>query len=182
MVHSVLQVNNMLIIVEGPDGTGKSTLVKTLREKYKFISRKPIDRNRKYQSYYWKKFLDKYSKGKGIYVVDRCYLSELVYRLAMNDLWPNISLLNIAKLLETNNVKYIFCKNDNGYVNAKKRGEDYIKSLNEHVKVTNTYIFVQTLLEKFAKCEIYNYDYEKDNLDTLVKNILCNKNKYEICK
>ena len=65
----------MLILLEGVDGSGKTTLFKQLQDKG-INTEKSIGRKEPFQYYKWLAI----SSKRGPFVVDRSFLTELVYR------------------------------------------------------------------------------------------------------
>lgn len=156
----------MLIIVEGPDGSGKSTLVKKLTE-LNYVEIKTIYRsNNEYNI--WKVLLKELTNSSINYVMDRCFISEWIYRCLKKDVKPTLSLQDILNLCNNTNFKFVFCKNDNAYKNAKKRGETYITSKKEHDTLCKYYDFVNDTLCLFTECDVLVYDYTKDDVRKLL--------------
>lgn len=88
----------MLIIIEGPDGAGKTTLAKQLEEHLAFgvlLHRGPPERHPLYEYETSLYFYERYRPGKDAHVVcDRWHLGEVVYPQALS----RKSLLNPASL------------------------------------------------------------------------------------
>lgn len=160
----------MLTIIEGPDGTGKSTLVKQLCEKG-FIEIKPFPRELRGQYELYEKLFSSEMYSHNKFIMDRSFISEWAYRIAVNDKEPNIRLIEIIKLLELNNVIVVYCNNKNAFENSIKRGETYIVDKSIHTKVFDTYNFIFNTLDKFTFSKIIRYDYERDDLISLIKEI-----------
>jgi thymidylate kinase len=154
----------MLIIVEGPDGSGKTTLINTLCERGYGKKIFGICKDVPNQMMLWYELITSCVDDKSnVYIMDRCYLSDWAYRLAMNDGEACMSLTNISDLLSVKNVIYIFCKNKNAYELAKLRGEDYVQTKEQHVKVCNSYDFIYDTISKFCKeCICLKYDFESN--------------------
>lgn len=160
----------MLVIVEGPDGSGKTTLINDLY-KYKYKKVFGIHKNSPRQFDLWSQIMISHIKSDEYYVIDRCYLSDWAYRLAVNDGEPYIKLQDIADLLKLDGVVYVFCETSNAYGNAVKRGEDYITDRCTHIKLTYIYDFIYETLCKFTNAKCIKYNYETDNIKTLNRKI-----------
>lgn len=156
----------MIIFVEGVDGSGKTTLVNTL-EKSGYKKMDAIDRTLQGQYWEWNCLKDKVKFSRKPAIVDRSFISELVYRLFDDDV-PTIDLQSISFLLE-NDVKIIYCKNKNSYSNAISRGEYKITDKDIHKKIENAYDVVMSIIEKFTRCPIFKYDFDDDSISEVIK-------------
>ena len=158
----------MLVIVEGPDGTGKTTLVKELCEHYNYLKVNDITKDTPSQFRMWNILMEECVKSYKKYVIDRCFLSDWAYRLVKNDSFRSLDLYEISSLLNRPDVIYVFCNNDNAYTFAKNRGEYYIKSKEEHDKITNSYNFIKDTMLKFTNVKVIDYDFTKNNMQDLI--------------
>lgn len=162
----------MLILVEGADGTGKSTLINQLKhiEKMLFISGKDVPRDFPGQSdiWHWESMNALTNKSKVLF--DRSYLSELVYRSVLKDKKPTISLQDIIHLLQYVGT-IIYCKTNNSFDLAQKRGEDYITSERVHNKIVKMYDNVIDIIKTFNLCNVIEYDFSKENVEDVINKI-----------
>lgn len=162
----------MLVIVEGPDGSGKSTLIKQLCEKYNFEELKGIPREYPDQASFWAKLMQSCTCCKSrTYIVDRCFISELVYRCVKQDLYPNIELNRVCELLWTYRPIYVFCMTKNSYKYATERGEDYVDE-KEHARIVEYYDMLYHLFDKFTHTRMVKYDFTKDTVDSLREELM----------
>ena len=161
----------MVIIVEGPDGTGKTTLIKELCKDVNYVELKGIPRNYPDQFKHWSNLLSSCSMSSITYVIDRCFLSEIVYRCVKDDLYPNITFNKILELLNIKHVIYILCKTDNAYKYATERGEEYVNE-NEHKLITDYYNVLFTMLDKFTPMRMTEYDFTKDTVERLKEDLM----------
>ena len=83
----------MLIVIEGPDGSGKTTLLKQLNNKG-IITLPAIPREHHLQYEMFKMYA--INSVDKIYCIDRCFITEWIYRCVKNDNIPNITLEDIA--------------------------------------------------------------------------------------
>lgn len=165
----------MVILLEGVDGSGKSVLYNILRDNfgYNFIKALPRDDNNQYL--WWKKKIE----SPYVYFMDRGFVSEWVYRPVKDDEEPNISLEEIGNLC-SRNLLVIWCKNRNSFYNMKRRGDNYVSNAMEHKLLSQRYVQVLTTINWFTNSLIYEYDYEKDSLEVLLKyigNFICRRKK-----
>lgn len=145
----------MLILLEGADGTGKTTLYNILRDIFGFNFIKGLPRDDDGHFLWWKKKIE----SPYVYFIERGFISELVYRPIKDDANPNITLEEIGNLC-SRNLFIIFCKNKNAYENIKLRGDDYITNEKEHKQVVQRYEQVFDTLNWFTNCWLYEYNYE----------------------
>lgn len=157
----------MIILIEGPDGSGKSTLIKQLRAKG-FVECNEIPRNWPFQYYFYRDFFEKivddYDENV---IIDRSFISEMVYRIVKKDRAANITLGEINRLLTAYPVKVIYCKTDSAFKDAMARGENYITTSEEHEYLTCVYDIIIDLIRQFANVEVINYNWKTDNIEKL---------------
>lgn len=163
----------MLVILEGPDGSGKTTLANTLCEEYNFNNITPVPREWPEQFGTAADLFRNLANDEKLYVMDRCFITEWIYRVVMYDKTPTINLEQIVKLLTywSSNVYYVFCFNKNAYSNAINRGETYVATQSLHNEICKAYEFVYNTLNRFTDINLLEYDYTinsvKDLLDKL---------------
>jgi thymidylate kinase len=161
----------MILLVEGPDGTGKSTLIDELVKNHNFVKQTGVPRDWFEQYENWRDFYAHcFTYFKDI-VVDRCFISELVYRIVKKDYEPNITLYAVIALLEQSNIKVIYCNTDNAYEFAKSRGESYVTSQDEFNEISTRYKHLFELLETFTEAKIYRYDWQFETVNDLVNKL-----------
>lgn len=162
----------MLIIVEGPDGSGKTTLVNKINKAG--IAKKIYGTHKDMPNQYllWLTLMyECINDRNNNYIIDRCFISDWAYRISMNDGNPYITLDQIVELLKLPKVIYIFCDTDKSYELSQERGEDYVKKPDEHCKLRTSYNFIEHTIRKFCKkVNCITYDFEKDNsIDFFIK-------------
>ena len=154
----------MLVIFEGADGCGKSTLIKKLSKLYgwKTMVAERYDKNT-FEDYYCA------ATCKEIILCDRSPISDIAYRLCDNLTRGPFDLYDIACIL-ARNAKIVYCENENAFNNAMVRGEDLITDKNHHEKICKMYEIVISILEKFTNVPICKYDWSKDeDLSKVIK-------------
>jgi hypothetical protein len=123
------------------------------------------------QKDYWDSLMYNINNARKVAIIDRCFVSELVYRCIKNDKHRNISLKDALELLDKPYIKIIYCHTDNAYEFAKLRGEDYIETSEEAAEIENLYKYLMLLFKKFNVAKIIEFDWQKDDLKTLINEI-----------
>ena len=144
----------MIILLEGPDGAGKSVLYKQLQNEFSSNFIRSINRNDKGQYLWYKQHIE----SPYVYFIDRGFISELVYRPIKDDREPNITLEEAGNLC-SRHLFVIYCTNKHAYDNMKLRGDDYIKNKNEHKQICTRYEEVITTIDNFTNARVFYYDY-----------------------
>lgn len=157
----------MVILLEGADGAGKSTLYEKLKKllpsEYEFI--KHLDRDAEGHRGWWDRMINR----NDIYVIDRGFISELVYRPIKRDKVPNVSLDDIASFCNEN-LLVVYCKTTRQLNDMLARGDDYV-SETEYPEIVNNYNCVMSLIAWFTDSNVYTYDWAKDDITELVNYI-----------
>ena len=164
----------MLVFVEGPDGTGKTTLINNICSAKNVKHIFGIHKDAPRQYLLWKCLIETCVESDEIFIVDRCFISDWAYRVAVKDGKPYMSFSEMCTLLQldTKNVVYVFCNNDNAYINAVERGEDYICDECVHDRLTGCYDFIADTLKNYCGCKVLRFDFAKDNIYSLYKDIV----------
>lgn len=148
-----------LIIVEGADGTGKTTLVNKLVEQgavlVPMIPRNVID----YDSTL-KLFATFANDMSCDYVMDRSILTDVVYRYVTGGKPMNSLLQNVARTLSNYEAVIIHCVNGNYFERAMERGEDNITDKVTAKKIFDAYEFLMFVLSNYCKLTVVRYNYD----------------------
>ena len=155
----------MLIFVEGPDGSGKTTLCKELIEcgaadVYMSMSRKTEKR---------KQFYDSLLFSEHKIVFDRCFISDVAYRIWDNGKTDDMMLDDMLHVLRYGNSRIIFCDTDTAFDDAQSRGENFITNRKNHDVISNNYRTLQMMLRKFTKVPIMVYDRKFSDVSDVIK-------------
>lgn len=133
----------MLIILEGPDGAGKTTLAEKIAKssKYMLLHRsKPKTEEEKQNM--MAEYLQVIRSGKNM-IFDRCWYSEMVYGRIMRDdsciTYPE--MYELERLLLKCGAILIYCtdKPETLWKRCGDRGEDYIKDYKKFLDICKAY-------------------------------------------
>lgn len=148
----------MIIFVEGCDGSGKSTLIKQLSERYPVMR---IPRAAEIASL-WSDVL-RLGRNNTI-LMDRSPLTELVYRS-----WENakskFGYVNVLTWIRRG--KLIYCKTNTSFEDAQKRGEDFVTEAKDAEKLQNLYDTMITAM-RTDDVRILDYNWRTDSLDKVI--------------
>ena len=153
----------MLVILEGADGSGKTTLSSKLKDKGYEVIRLSRGNNLSYSC------MLKMALEKKVYVFDRMFLSTWVYRILDDEPldkedyeWNDmLTLLAISKI--------IYCKTENDFERSIERGEDNITTKDTAVKLQNIYNFVFDTIKLYNMSTVITYDWTKDKLNKVLR-------------
>ena len=154
----------MLVLVEGVDGTGKTTLVRELFERGFCCKR--VFRNDNFEA---AKFYN-YAYHDGLVILDRSFISDLVYRMVDELPKEDQDLASIGNIL-SGNVLIIHCVNPHHYDEAMARGEDNITDRGLADRINDLYFTFMTMFAKFTNARIVQYDYHTTSVDNIVNEI-----------
>ena len=154
----------MLILVEGADGSGKTTLVNQLSEYF------PVMRINRSNDHI-KEFYDNLTCMNEDIVLDRCFITDLVYRLALDDGigTDGINMFYMDYILRDSIV--IYCKTVTQFDDAKARGENNITDLKTAQKISKYYDAVMKFINTRTSTHVIKYDWHFDTLEDLVSTI-----------
>lgn len=156
-----------LILVEGPDGSGKSTVIKNLIEKNEAFELSSPSRksDRIYKDY--QKLISMSEVVLQPILIDRSILTEIVYRHIDKSESSKFNLIELLQEFEKRNVKIIYCTNSKCFERSMSRGEDNIVDIETSNKIRESYDFIIEIIEKFTNIKVIRYDYEKDKLPNI---------------
>ena len=161
----------MIVIIEGPDGSGKTTLCKQLQNAGYNIVAKPRGENLSFAE-----FMD-LKLSSDVYVFDRALLTPWAYRILDNEKLDtdDYDIMEMIMLLKSS--KIIYCNCENAYEYSIKRGEDNIDTIDKAMKLRQLYDFIISTVKLYKLGQIFEYDFEKSTLNDVLDFI---KNKEEV--
>ena len=153
----------MLIIVEGQDGTGKSTLCNQLKKRgFKTIRRTRDSINFTFIE------MNHLAKQYEPVVFDRAIFTPWAYRLFDGEsldiddfTWSQIQIL-------LKNAKVIMCENKDCFEISRKRGEDNITTVTEANALGMIYKFITRTLQLYNVCPVMEYNFETNTVDDVI--------------
>ena len=154
----------MLILVEGADGSGKTTLVNQLSEYF------PVMRINRSNDHI-KEFYDNLTCMNEDIVLDRCFITDVVYRLALDDGigTDGINMFYMDCILRDSIV--IYCKTVTQFDDAKARGENNITDLKTAQMISKHYDAVMKFINTRTSTHVIKYDWHFDTPEDLVSTI-----------
>lgn len=154
----------MLVIVEGIDGSGKTTLCNNLKTRGCEVIRKSRDdRNFSLAE------MHSYAVTDKIIVLDRAILTPWAYRIfdgAKLDAGDYCFSEALAILL---NAKVIYCNNSNAYHWSMQRGETNITNFDDSERLRNIYDVIIGTIKLYNLSTVFEYDFEKDSVEDVIK-------------
>lgn len=139
----------MLLIIEGPDGSGKTSLAEQLSKQtgYPIIHRSQPKSDEE-KAVMFEEYLQLAKSGKNA-ILDRCWYSEMVYGPVMRDAsvlsYPD--MYQIESAAAKHGAIIIYCTDDVKVLwnRCKRRGEDYIVDADTFMKICRGYSVVMNV-------------------------------------
>lgn len=154
----------MLVIVEGIDGSGKTTLCNNLKTRSCEVIRKERgDKNLSLEEMYYYLVTDK------IIVIDRAILTPWAYRIFDGGTLDKDDYCFSEALRILSNAKIVYCNNKNAYSWSMRRGETNIKSFDDSERLRNIYDVIIGTIKLYNLSTVFEYDFEKDSVEDVIK-------------
>ena len=133
----------MIIILEGPDGAGKTTLAEKLKQQtgYTYL-RRAQPKTEEDKKRMMEEYIQVIKSGKNC-IFDRCWYSELIYGPIMRDAsvitYPQ--MYQLERLIAKNGAILIYCTAPEAtlWKRCMRRGEDYITKHEDFRKICKEY-------------------------------------------
>ncbi len=133
----------MIIILEGPDGSGKTTLAEKLSRQTAWpVVHRSFPKTDEEKANMMQFYKDTIKLGKN-FIFDRCWYSEMAYGPTMRDKsvisYPE--MYELEKMLAKRGAILIYCtdKPDVLWRRCTKRGEDYVQHQADFVDICEAY-------------------------------------------
>lgn len=133
----------MIIIIEGPDGAGKSMLAQQLSRQTGYrIEHRSKPENEEQKAHMMVEYLQLVKSSNNV-ILDRCWYSEMVYGKVMRDQayidYPQ--MYELERALAKNGAMIIYCTGPKAalWMRCTKRGEDYITSRDDFNNICAEY-------------------------------------------
>lgn len=151
----------MIVLIEGVDGSGKTTLCNQLRFEGYIPINIPQD-EAQYVEYVI------HANDSLVYISDRSFLSDLVYRLEDGKERAGMDLYSMSEIFNRD-VKVIFCHSPTAYLDSMERGEDNITSKPRNDAINHLYNIVYRMLKTFTNVPVMDYNWKSDKLSDVIK-------------
>lgn len=155
----------MLVILEGPDGSGKSSLATQLKEAGLTLVRQP--RGIAF-TYRWMRLL---AKSKRATVFDRWGVTSWVYRLLDNEPLDEVDFTFSEMCTILKNSVIVYCTNKNAFENSIKRGETNIRTKQKAKELKRLYDFAINTIKLYKLSTVIEFDFSKDSVDELLQKL-----------
>ena len=163
----------MIIYLEGPDGSGKTTLLDNIahlmsdlkvnyyRDAKKLVSTYPQDPNRLTERQLFAA-LRKMAKSNYVYMIDRCVISDIVYRV-FDNYKPVTILHKVIEFLKkyNNRVFLVYCRTDKAEKYMLERGDNNPIAVTKHKEISRVFDLVMSEIAANIKYNYYKYDFTK---------------------
>lgn len=155
----------MIIILEGGDGSGKTTLAKQLVD----AGADYIKLNRNIENMYkeYSNMLIEYTND--FVVLDRSFITDLVYRLNDDKQPDNMNLQQMLYVIQSRNVIIIHCETDTSFEDSMKRGEDNITNKQDADAIKILYRVIIKMFEKYTNVPVFKYNWQKQKPIEVIK-------------
>lgn len=156
----------MLVIVEGIDGSGKTTLCNALQRSssdYEVIRKERGDPKLSSSD------IEYYTTTDKIIVMDRMVLTPWAYRIFDNGKLDSVDFNFTQSLNILASSLLIYCNNSNAYSWSMQRGETNIKSFDDSEKLRNIYNVIIGTIKLYNLSTVFEYDFEKNSVEDVIK-------------
>lgn len=153
----------MIVIVEGVDGSGKTTLCKQLLSAGydQAVINGGVFEYSKYKSL-------KSNYKSDVVIMDRSFITDMVYRSLDCKTRRGMSLYEIVSICK-DDIKIVHCKSDTSFEDSMLRGENNITTKEQNSKIDCTYDIITSMFKIFTNVEVMVYNWKTQNVDDVIK-------------
>lgn len=152
----------MIIILEGVDGSGKTTLCKQLKD----IGYTPIQiESGENEFLQWQK--EKLRFKDSVAICDRSFITDLAYRIYDCESRRGMDLMSMCKILE-NDVKIVFLESNTEYEDSMSRGEDNVTTEHQSRCIKRNYRIIADVLNIFTNVKTMFYNWRNDSISDVI--------------
>lgn len=151
----------MIIIIEGADGSGKTTLANTLAKQTGFeVVHRTQPKTEEEKARMFEMYVDTIKSGTNV-IFDRCWYSEMVYGPIMRDAsvisYP--VMYKLERMLAKHGALIIYCTDapETLWYRCTSRGEDYITDYRTFVSICESF---DELMSVPHLIPVVKYDYK----------------------
>lgn len=153
----------MIVIIEGVDGSGKSTLCKKLVD-LGYDQAIITGGNTEFERY--KNLKNSYKSS--VVIMDRSFITDIVYRSIDCKQRRGMNLYEIMKICDEG-VKIVHCTSDTCFTDSMTRGEDNVTTEAKSLAIRVTYHTIMNMFKTFSNVKVMNYDWHINNIDDVIK-------------
>ena len=162
-----------LFIVEGADGTGKTTLVdKLVGQGMKLLP--PVSRDCNCYDDLFSSWVST-TRDNGDWIMDRSIFTDVVYRYVLGGYSMRSNIATILRMINKIDCTIIHCINNNYFYKAMERGEDYITDKVTAKKIYDAYDMLMFIISRYTTIPVIPYDYNCDIHKVELKRVLGGK-------
>lgn len=156
----------MIVFIEGPDGSGKSTLIDKLYKDgfpiFKHLAKDKIN---------WFTILKSTNECEMTLISNRSPMTDIIYRSYDDKILTDLNLVQFLHLIEKGNIKFIYCNTETAYEDCKQRGTHYgsAEDFFKHFSISQSYSSLFLIIKNEYNNIVKRYDWHKDNYDDILK-------------
>ena len=153
----------MIVIIEGADGSGKTTLVNQLKDRGFYVTQ--IESSRQNTEFWqWADL----RRRDDVVITDRSFLTDLAYRIHDGQERKGMNLNDMSFILDEN-IKVVFCETGTEFDDAMARGEDNITSRAASKDICSIYRMLREMIRIFTSTKTFVYNWHSMTVSDVIK-------------